>query len=100
MMNTMQNNFDEETPVSAEIGYQNRRAIPLPTVRQPGLITRWMNSLVQMGLGESLLRVGTNLFSIVAILVVVLLAQAYYRQTPGPFSVNRNQDQVPPRPLK
>ncbi len=51
-----------------------------------------MNSLLQMGLGESLVRVGTNLFSIVAILVVILLAQAYYRQTPKPLSVNRNQD--------
>ena len=95
-MNHMQNNYDEETPDSAKSDKNKEQAdaSPVPS-RQPGLITRWMNSLVQMGLGESLLRIGTNLFSIVAIMVVILLAQAYYRQTPGPLSVNSNQASGP-----
>jgi murein DD-endopeptidase MepM/ murein hydrolase activator NlpD len=86
MMKNMQNNFNEQTPDSAELDKNKGQAS-----RKPGLITRWMNNLVQMGLGESLLRVGTNLFSIVAIIVVIVLAQAYYRQTPGPLSVNSDQ---------
>jgi murein DD-endopeptidase MepM/ murein hydrolase activator NlpD len=87
MMNNMQNNFNEQTPNSAELDKNKKQAS-----RKPSLITRSINNLVQMGLGESLLRVGTNLFSIVAIMVVIVLAQAYYRQTPNPLSVNSGQD--------
>ena len=95
-MNNMQNNYNEKTPNSAKSDANKGQADtpPIPP-RQPGLIARWMNNLVQMGLGESLLRVGTNLFSIVAIMIVILLAQAYYRQTPGPLSVNSSQDSGP-----
>ncbi len=90
MMKNMQNNFNEESSGSPESikGKADASSAPL---RRPSLISRWMNNLVQMGLGESLLRVGTNLFSIVVIVIVILLAQAYYRQTPGPLSVNSNQ---------
>ena len=90
MMKNMQNNFNEEASGSPESikGKADASSTPL---RRPSLISRWMNNLVQMGLGESLLRVGTNLFSIVVIVIVILLAQAYYRQTPGPLSVNSNQ---------
>ncbi|MBI3738451.1 MAG: peptidoglycan DD-metalloendopeptidase family protein [Chloroflexi bacterium] len=41
-----------------------------------------MQSLLQMGLGESFLRAATNVFSIIAIVVVIWLAQAYFLQ-PG-----------------
>jgi murein DD-endopeptidase MepM/ murein hydrolase activator NlpD len=95
MMNIMQNNFTEEAniPAESESNEEQAKAPPPPSpARKPGRIALLMNSLVQMGLGESLLRMGTNLFSIVAILVVILLAQAYYRQTPGPLRVNPNQD--------
>ena len=96
MMNNMQNNFDEKSPDSTESDKNkgNVDVLPIPS-RQPGLVARWMNSLVQMGLGESLLRVGTNLFSIIAIVVVIVLAQAYYRQTPGPLSGNSSQASGP-----
>jgi len=96
MMNNMQNNFDEKPPDSTESDKNKGKvdALPIPS-RQPGLVARWMNSLVQMGLGESLLRVGTNLFSIIAIVVVIVLAQAYYRQTPGPLSGNSSQASGP-----
>ncbi|MBI5950758.1 MAG: M23 family metallopeptidase [Chloroflexi bacterium] len=82
----MQNNFNEESA-----GNGKQAEIPSSTTREPGVITRWVNSLVQMGLGESLLQIGTNLFSIAAILLVIFLAQAYYRRTPGPLTGNRNQ---------
>jgi murein DD-endopeptidase MepM/ murein hydrolase activator NlpD len=96
MMNNMQNNFKEEAHVPAESDNGvGQTAVSSSFTRKPGRVARWVNNLVQMGLGESLLRIGTNLFSIAAILVVILLAQAYYRQTPRPFSVNNNQDSVP-----
>jgi hypothetical protein len=42
-----------------------------------------MNSLVEMGLGEPLIRIGTNLLSVAAIAVVIVLVQAFYRQAQG-----------------
>jgi murein DD-endopeptidase MepM/ murein hydrolase activator NlpD len=89
MMNNMQNDFNNEDPISAKTS--ERAGQSQNPVRQRSFITRWMNTLVQMGLGESLLRVGTNLFSILAIGVVIFLVQAFYSQTPSKFSVNNGQ---------
>ncbi|MBC7875835.1 MAG: M23 family metallopeptidase [Anaerolineales bacterium] len=92
----MQNDFTEDAPRPDEEGEQKKTLeSSSQTLRQNSLITRWMNSLVQMGLGESLLRTGTNLFSIVAIIIVILLVQAFYSQTPNQFSVNGGQDSGP-----
>ncbi len=48
--------------------------------RRRNFLLRWAISLAQMGLGESLLRVGTNFFSMIAIGVVILLVQIFYSQ--------------------
>jgi murein DD-endopeptidase MepM/ murein hydrolase activator NlpD len=88
MMNNMQNDFNEDAPRPDKNIKQQE--VP-PPARKRSFVTRWMNSLVQMGLGESLLRIGTNLFSIIAIMVVILLVQAFYRQTPNPLSGNSGQ---------
>lgn len=91
-MNNMQNDFNEDAPKNEKLGQpisaQN-------SVRQRSFITRWMNTLVQMGLGESLLRVGTNLFSIAAIIIVIFLVQAFYSQTPIELSGNSGQSSDP-----
>ncbi len=50
------------------------------TTEQPGTIARSVQSLLQMGLGELLVRAATNLFSVAAIVIVIWLAQAYFRQ--------------------
>ncbi len=47
--------------------------------RRDNFFARSITRLVQMGLGESLLRVSTNLFSIIAIGTVILLVQIFYR---------------------
>src|SRR5512138_1026061 len=47
---------------------------------QPGPLTRSLQSLLQMGLGETLIRAATNVFSLGAIVLVVWLAQSYFRQ--------------------
>jgi nucleoid-associated protein YgaU len=46
---------------------------------QPGLLARSIQTLLHMGLGEFLLRATTNIFSVVAIVIVVWLAQTYFR---------------------
>lgn len=96
MMNNMQNDFNEDAPDSTKANEKTGESVSIPNpLRQSSFITRWMNALVQMGLGESLLRVGTNLFSIVAITIVILLVQAFYRQTPNELSGNSGQASGP-----
>jgi murein DD-endopeptidase MepM/ murein hydrolase activator NlpD len=89
MMNTMQNDFNSDTPNPNDNSVQEKSRPGAS--RQYGFLTRWMSTLVQMGLGESLLRVGTNLFSIAAIVMVVLLVQAFYHQAPNQLSGNSGQ---------
>ena len=74
MMMNMNNQFKEEGP-------NQERERP---IGQRSFFTGWINNLVKMGLGESLLRVGTNLFSIFAIVTVILLARSYYAQAQNP----------------
>ncbi len=50
------------------------------SIEQPGAIARWMQSLLQMGLGELLVRAATNIFSVAAIIVVIWLARSYFSQ--------------------
>ncbi len=80
-MTPMQNKFKED----------KGQTDASPAKQKRGIVTKWMDSLVQMGLGESLLRVGTNVFSVLAIAGVIMLAQAFYGQTPNQFSANSAQ---------
>ena len=88
----MQNEFNEDSPRLDKNKKQDEASSP---IRQRSFFTRWMNNLVEMGLGESLLRIGTNLFSMIAIVVVIILVQAFYRQTPNPFGGNSEQASGP-----
>lgn len=49
-------------------------------IRQKSAFRVWLSDLVKMGLGESLLKVVTNLFSVLAIVVVIFWARTYYAQ--------------------
>ncbi|MHB8776657.1 MAG: peptidoglycan DD-metalloendopeptidase family protein [Anaerolineales bacterium] len=92
----MQNEFKEDTPNPAETGKNKGQEKNADTpLRRGGFITRRMNDLVGMGLGESLLRIGTNMFSILAIVIVIVLVQAYYRQAQSPLSGNTTQASGP-----
>lgn len=77
----MQNEFKEDAPAPESSG--QKKTTDKPVTRQ-SVFSRGMNFLVEMGLGESLLRTGTNLFSVAAIAGVILLVQAFYqRQNPS-----------------
>ncbi len=92
----MQNDFKEDSPNSDELNKQKRKKGASSTSHgKPSFFSRWMNNLAQMGLGESLLRVGTNLFSILAIGLIIFLVQAFYRQTSNQLSENNGQASVP-----
>ena len=45
-----------------------------------GQFASWMQSLSQIGLGDSLLHTVTNIFSIITIVVVIWMAEAYFNQ--------------------
>lgn len=96
MMKTMQNDFKEDAANPAEIGKnKEQEKLTNTPLRESGFLTIWMGSLVRMGLGESLLRIGTNLFSIIAIAIAVALAQVFYSQKQGPLSENTAQASGP-----
>jgi murein DD-endopeptidase MepM/ murein hydrolase activator NlpD len=49
--------------------------------KKTNLIVKWMESLVHLGLGESALRIGTNLLTILFVVMVVWLMQTLYQPT-------------------
>ena len=44
------------------------------------LLTKWLESLAQSGLGESALRIGTNVLTVLVVVFVVWVMQTLYRQ--------------------
>ncbi len=95
-MTGMQTNFKEGAPEPAGNGKKREQekdgSAPL---KEHGFLTRWMNNLVGMGLGEPLLKIGTNVFSMIAIALVIVLAQAFFDQTQSPPSTNAAQASGP-----
>ncbi len=95
MMIAMQKDFKEEAPSFKKAKSTGQSENPPAPAQRQGVISRWINSLIQMGVGESILRLGTNFFSILAIALVVWLVQIFYRQTPNPAAVNAAQGSGP-----
>lgn len=70
MMTRMNNQFEER---------DSNQSKEKP-VSRGSFLTQGMINLVKMGLGESLLKVGTNFFSVIAIVVVLFLGRTYFSQ--------------------
>ncbi|HEY5984167.1 MAG TPA: M23 family metallopeptidase [Anaerolineales bacterium] len=51
---------------------------------EPGKISRVLHNLLEMGLGEFLVKAATNVFSILAIVTVVWLARLYFKRSDSP----------------
>jgi len=95
-MNPMRNNFREDTPDSSETDKPSQHGKnKLESIPRRGRFSRSLDSLINIGLGEPLLRMGTNIFSILAIVTVVALVQAFYRQTQNPLAGNAAQASSP-----
>ena len=77
----MKNEFREDSPVSSG-NAKEAREVSTTEIKEKGWLSRWTEALLQMGLGESMLRVGTSLLSLIAIVVVAWLAQIFFRQAP------------------
>src|SRR5512134_1518904 len=48
----------------------------------PGFFSRLLNTLIGIGLGESMLRAGTTVLSILLLGVVIWLSRVFYAQAP------------------
>lgn len=78
MMTPMQNDFNEDAPGRKPQNKESAPDLEKPVSRS--FFPQWMNTLAKMGLGEPLMQIGTNLFSVLAIVLVIFMAQAFYRQ--------------------
>jgi len=52
------------------------------------LLTKWMEWLAHLGLGETAVRLGTNVLTIVLVLAVAWLMQTLYRQANSGWTPN------------
>lgn len=96
----MKNDFQEDAPGTPARGRKESPETLSAPKKERGGFSRFMLGLLQLGLGESLLKAGTNMFSILAIVAVVWLAQAFSRQARGPLGVTEAQAQGPtPTPV-
>lgn len=93
MMTPMQNEFKEDVPRPAKQGARREGQNTEVIRARRNLFSRAANNLMEMGLGESLLQIGTNLFSVVAIVAVIVLAQGFYERGQT-SSVNAEQAPV------
>lgn len=73
MMTPMQNEFKEDSP---ELPAQKGQTVS----SRKSILSRWMTSLLEIGLGEPLIKLGTNLLTMIVIASVVLMARTFYRQ--------------------
>jgi murein DD-endopeptidase MepM/ murein hydrolase activator NlpD len=91
-----------EDPSGARRGEKEEPEDITSSTSQPGRLSRLMQSLLQMGLGEFLVRAATNIFSIIAILIVIWLAQMYFHQPAAQPKANNEppsgQDALPVPP--
>lgn len=84
MMMNMNNQFQDEIP----------KAEQEKPVKQPSALSSWLNSLTTMGLGESLIKLSTNIFSVITIVAVIIWARTYYAQAQTNVD-GQNQAQSP-----
>ena len=65
--------------------------------RLPNFFNRWMELLLQLGLGESALRVATHLFFLLAVVGIILLMREFYKDEPN-SSREENVEIAEPKP--
>jgi hypothetical protein len=83
MMTNMEPEFREDAPqVPQEREKRPAESAPKPKPPRRNLLTEWMNALLGLGLGESLLRVGTTVLSLLLVAAAIALLRAYNQQIP------------------
>src|SRR6266545_3633907 len=65
----------------------------------PGFFSRFFNTLIGIGLGESMLRVGTTLLSIALLGAVIWLLRLFYAQAPEAGKIANALQTAPTSPV-
>lgn len=73
--------FREDSPAPSDTPEQGG-GVSTTEAKEKNLLSRWMEALLQMGLGESVLRIGSSIASLVVISLVVWLTQIFFQPTP------------------
>ncbi len=76
--------FHEDPPAPSRAQQNNQELFPsdIGAIREKSLLSRWMETLLHMGLGESLLRIGSSVSSLLVITLVVWLTQIFFQPLP------------------
>lgn len=74
--------FREEAPQAPQGEHKPAEQTPKPPRIRRNLLAEWANALLQLGLGESMLRVGTTLLSLVLIAAAIWLMDVFNKQVP------------------
>lgn len=94
----MQNDFKDQP--NAGRGGVGRADDPSNQDKQTGGLSHWIGNLLHLGLGDYVLRAATNIFTVLAVLIVIWLAQVYFHH-PGAQAHNQEGQAptlVPPAP--
>ena len=79
----MNNDFRKESSSNSGGDAGETKESAAPKTREKGLLARWGNFLLELGLGESILRVGASLLSLVAVIAVIWVVQKFFDQAPA-----------------
>ncbi len=69
-----------ERPSASSADAKESADTPTSKEKEKNTLSRWTDALLQMGLGELLLRVGTSLLTLIVIAVVLWLVQMFFSQ--------------------
>ncbi|GAB4505722.1 MAG: hypothetical protein Fur0043_27190 [Anaerolineales bacterium] len=79
----MNREFREDSP-AIPIAPEHGEEVSTPEVgiEEKSLLSRWMEALLQMGLGESVLHLGSSILSLLVIILVVWLTRIFFQPLP------------------
>lgn len=78
----MEPEFREDVPLTPEEIARPVEEPPKPKLPRRNLLAEWMNALLRLGLGESMMRVGTTVLSLVLIGAAIWLLQVFNKEVP------------------
>ncbi len=90
----MDNNFLNKNP-EAKQGEDAEEGKKSRSERPPSLLSRWLEFLLQLGLGESTLRIASNALLLLAVVAVIFLMQRFYNDVPINTAVENVQAAEP-----
>jgi hypothetical protein len=77
----MSEDFQEVAPQASQGDQPAPEPAPAPPVQQKPR-TNWLEALAHLGLGDIVVRIGTNVLTLVAVFAVVWLMRSFYQVTP------------------